>query len=1039
MSGLLIVVTDVGRAALVSADNTGTNAHRVLHIGLSNQAFDANRGLKALPGQFKLIDTFGGKNVSPDTIHVTLQDSSADQYTLYGFGLYLENGTLLAVYAQSTPIMEKSPAAQLLLSADIQFTTIDAATLQFPDASFLNPPATETQQGVIEIATQDETNAGQDDSRAITPKKAATRYASLTGANFTGPISVRADTQFRAIGGDYGALLRNDGTNVYLLSTKKGDASGQWNDFRPLTWNLDTGYVTVDAGGRGVTLGGTLNVGSNIQAGGDVAGANVNVGKDIAIGGYARWRSDQALAWIATLAEWSYFRSNGHMSIGSEAQSGSLQFVAGNQVHAQLLPGGRLLLHTTTDDGATTLQVGGPIKGVGSRGALCASNGGGTGQASILLARDGAPKDARWWEALQADDGSYMLRIVNDAYSDARLALAVTRRPAPGSGSAAPLFDLDKMSLMPSGGVVVVGDQADASGDRLQVRGAGRFDGDVSIQNGDTEMHLRLGPIAGYWYGSKTDWGFWSQNSGALQYIIADRTLRVDGHVVFHEGNLAPLDRNLGGTVSADLTIEGHFHARGTASFEAGIQITGTDAGGAHVRAIGGNYGAFLRNDGSTAYLLSTKKGDAGGTFNDYRPLAWNLDTGYVTIDANRHGAGVGGDLSIGGAARIGPAMDEAHIYLGPRADGYLYASRESFGWWYGAAGSLQYIFADHSLQIDGHRVWHDGNLTPLDRNVGGQIDGNVSFAPGARVVLAEGSVQAPSLTFANDGASDTGLFHIADGMFGVACNSISAVTFSPSRTDFNTPITTLTPSDNDRSTTVPTTAWVTSAIARDSIGQIVFEVRTSARPGYLIANGAELHRADYPALWAYAQASGALVSQADWVNGLWGCFSMGDGATTFRIPQINGEFIRCWGAGRSDLDAGRAIGSIQRDQNKAHAHDASSGIAGDHTHAAWSDQMGQHSHGVNDPGHTHSINGDISSSKAYFNAVAAEHGISNYTPFTSEPAKTGVALAEAGNHGHSIAVAAVGGHSHTVMVSPDGGNEARPQNIALLAVIRAY
>ncbi|MFP3354373.1 hypothetical protein R0K04_23775, partial [Pseudoalteromonas sp. SIMBA_153] len=88
------------------------------------------------------ITTFAGENVAPDTIHVTLRDDTTDQYPLYGFGLYLEDGLLAALYGQATPIMEKSPEALVLLSADIQFTTIDAAQLVFGETSFTNPPAT---------------------------------------------------------------------------------------------------------------------------------------------------------------------------------------------------------------------------------------------------------------------------------------------------------------------------------------------------------------------------------------------------------------------------------------------------------------------------------------------------------------------------------------------------------------------------------------------------------------------------------------------------------------------------------------------------------------------------------------------------------------------------------------------------------------------------------------------------------------------------------------------------------------------------------
>ena len=148
----------------VAAGNGGTNAHQAVEIGLANAPFVADKQLTKLPNELKRIKSFGGANVAPDTIHTTLKDDTADQYSLYGFGLYLENGVLLASYGQATPIMEKSPAAMLLLSSDLQFATIDATKLVFGDASFLNPPATTERQGVVELATQAEVNAGADDA-----------------------------------------------------------------------------------------------------------------------------------------------------------------------------------------------------------------------------------------------------------------------------------------------------------------------------------------------------------------------------------------------------------------------------------------------------------------------------------------------------------------------------------------------------------------------------------------------------------------------------------------------------------------------------------------------------------------------------------------------------------------------------------------------------------------------------------------------------------------------------------------------------------
>ena len=122
--------------------------------------------MKTLPNERKRVTTFGGDNVAPDTVHVVIQDDSDDQYSLYAYGLYLDNGVLFGVYVQSTPILEKSPSAMLLLASDTVFASIDAGLLQFGPTTFLNPPATTERKGVAELATQAEVDAGADHGTA---------------------------------------------------------------------------------------------------------------------------------------------------------------------------------------------------------------------------------------------------------------------------------------------------------------------------------------------------------------------------------------------------------------------------------------------------------------------------------------------------------------------------------------------------------------------------------------------------------------------------------------------------------------------------------------------------------------------------------------------------------------------------------------------------------------------------------------------------------------------------------------------------------
>ncbi|BDY51515.1 tail fiber domain-containing protein [Escherichia coli] len=55
---------------------------------------------------------------------------------------------------------------------------------------------------------------------------------------------------FRMIYGNYGAFWRNDGQNVYLLSTAENDKFGSWNGYRPFIYHLGSGNVTLGGDGN---------------------------------------------------------------------------------------------------------------------------------------------------------------------------------------------------------------------------------------------------------------------------------------------------------------------------------------------------------------------------------------------------------------------------------------------------------------------------------------------------------------------------------------------------------------------------------------------------------------------------------------------------------------------------------------------------------------------------------------------------------------------------------------------------------------------
>lgn len=171
-----ITLTTAGLAALANAAHTGTAAAVIAAIGLSPSAITPNASATALPGEIKRLTTFGGTVVDAQTIHVSIEDDSADTYDLRSFALYLGDGTLLGIYGQADVIFSKSANAIGMLSADIAITGADAGGITFAGSGFTNPPASTTAPGVVRLATPTEAKAGLDTTIALSPAAAAAAF-----------------------------------------------------------------------------------------------------------------------------------------------------------------------------------------------------------------------------------------------------------------------------------------------------------------------------------------------------------------------------------------------------------------------------------------------------------------------------------------------------------------------------------------------------------------------------------------------------------------------------------------------------------------------------------------------------------------------------------------------------------------------------------------------------------------------------------------------------------------------------------------------
>lgn len=103
---------------------------------------------------------------------------------------------------------------------------------------------------------------------------------------------------------------------------------------------------------------------------------------------------------------------------------------------------------------------------------------------------------------------------------------------------------------------------------------------------------------------------------------------------------------------------------------------------------------------------------------------------------------------------------------------------------------------------------------------------------------------------------------------------------------------------------------WIAvfSGGAGGASGQVAAFAMNTAPVGWLKANGAAVSRTSYAALFAAIGTT----------------FGVGDGSTTFNLPDLRGEFIRGWDDSRG-VDSGRVFGSAQGGEIQSHSHTVSS------------------------------------------------------------------------------------------------------------------
>lgn len=185
-------ITNSGLALLSQVSTIGPVT--ITKVGIGSAGYTPSGSETALTTQIKDITPEGSSVPAPGIIHITASDSSADAYTVKEIGLFAGT-TLFAICSQTTAILTKSSGNVALFSIDLALSNVPAGSVTIGSASFQYPPATESAQGVAEIATSAEVAAATDDTRIVTPAKLGSfpGFVKKAGDTMTGALVLPGD------------------------------------------------------------------------------------------------------------------------------------------------------------------------------------------------------------------------------------------------------------------------------------------------------------------------------------------------------------------------------------------------------------------------------------------------------------------------------------------------------------------------------------------------------------------------------------------------------------------------------------------------------------------------------------------------------------------------------------------------------------------------------------------------------------------------------------------------------------------------------
>ncbi len=453
-------------------------------------------------------------------------------------------------------------------------------------------------------------------------------HALLTNADISGnkvyandEVIVRSQNALRMIAGDYGVIWRNDGANTYLLMTDKGDQYGGWNGLRPFAVNNATGEVTINTplnSPKGVK--GNSDTATKLQTARKISGVPFDGSTDITL-------TAAHVAAFARRATGSYADADGGVPWNAESGAYNVNRTGDSYILANFYTG---------VGSCRTLQIKAHYK-----------NGG----LFYRSSRDGYGFESGWEQVYTTGFRPQPADINAPTAADGWL----------NSGNGTAFTTAQFITWLNNQGAfsnkywIARCSWYYANNNYIDDTGCGRIDlsgSVIEVFSNKTTSNYTIRVT------TTTTSGHGGVNNAEFIYVYNGSDYSPGWRRSYNTRN-KPTASDVGALSLSGGALTGGLTAAG--------EIISKSANG--LRIAYGNYGFFIRNDGSSTYFMLTDSGNSLGTYNSLRPLIINNANGAVTIG---NGLNVTGGIngSLNGNASTATKLQTARNINGVKFDG---------------------------------------------------------------------------------------------------------------------------------------------------------------------------------------------------------------------------------------------------------------------------------------------------------------------------------------------------------------------------------